>query len=35
MILEILTIVEEAEEDGTIREEETRLIRSVIEFDDL
>ena len=32
---EILTIVEEAEEDGTIREEETKLIRSVIEFDDL
>jgi CBS domain containing-hemolysin-like protein len=32
---EIMTVVEEAEEDGTIREEETRLIRSVIEFDDL
>ena len=26
---------EEAEEDGTLREEETELIRSVIEFDDL
>ncbi len=32
---EILTVVEEAEEDGTLREEETKLIRSVIEFDDL
>ncbi len=32
---EILTVVEEAEEDGTIKKEETRLIRSVIEFDDL
>ena len=32
---EIMTIVEEAEEDGTLREEETELIRSVIEFDDL
>ena len=32
---EIMTVVEEAEEDGTLREEETKLIRSVIEFDDL
>ena len=32
---EVLTVVEEAEEDGTLKEEETRLIRSVIEFDDL
>ncbi len=32
---EIMTVVEEAEEDGTLREEETNLIRSVIEFDDL
>ncbi len=32
---EIMTMVEEAEEDGTIREDETELIRSVIEFDDL
>ena len=32
---EILTVVEEAEEDGTLKEEETDLIRSVIEFDDL
>ncbi len=32
---EIMTVVEEAEEDGTIKKEETRLIRSVIEFDDL
>jgi CBS domain containing-hemolysin-like protein len=32
---EILTIVEEAEEDGTLRDDETELIRSVIEFDDL
>ena len=32
---EIMTVVEEAEEDGTLREDETQLIRSVIEFDDL
>lgn len=32
---EIMTVVEEAEEDGTLREEETNLIRSVIEFDDV
>lgn len=32
---EIMTVVEEAEEDGTLREEETQLIRQVIEFDDL
>ena len=32
---EILTIVKEAEEDGTFRDDETKLIRSVIEFDDL
>ena len=32
---EIMTIVEEAEEDGTLKQEETQLIRSVIEFDDL
>ncbi len=32
---EIMTIVEEAEEDGTLNTEETQLIRSVIEFDDL
>ncbi len=32
---EIITIVEEAEADGTLKEEETNLIRSVIEFDDL
>lgn len=32
---EIMTMVEEAEEDGTIRKEETSLIRSVIEFDDV
>lgn len=32
---EIMTIVKEAEEDGTIKTEETNLIRSVIEFDDL
>ena len=32
---EIMTIVEEAEDDGTLKTEETRLIRSVIEFDDL
>ena len=32
---EIMTMVEEAEEDGTLRDDETELIRSVIEFDDL
>ena len=32
---EIITMVEEAEEDGTLKEEEKNLIRSVIEFDDL
>ena len=32
---EIMTMVEEAEEDGTLKEGETELIRSVIEFDDL
>lgn len=32
---EIMTFVEEAEEDGTLKENETKLIRSVIEFDDL
>ena len=32
---EIMTMVEEAEEDGTLKNEETELIRSVIEFDDL
>lgn len=32
---EIMTIVEEAEEDGTLKTEETELIRSVIEFDDV
>ena len=32
---EIMTIVEEAQEDGTLKKEETKLIRSVIEFDDL
>jgi len=32
---EIMTIVEEAEEDGTLGEDETNLIRSVIEFDDV
>lgn len=32
---EIMTVVEEAAEDGTLREDETNLIRSVIEFDDL
>lgn len=32
---EIMTVVEEAEEDGTLKEDETKLIRSVIEFDDV
>lgn len=32
---EIMTVVEEAEEDGTLGKEETKLIRQVIEFDDL
>lgn len=32
---EIMTFVEEAQEDGTLKKDETNLIRSVIEFDDL
>lgn len=32
---EIMTMVEEAEEDGTLKTDEKDLIRSVIEFDDL
>ena len=32
---EIITYVEEAEEDGTLKKEESTLIRSAIEFDDL
>jgi CBS domain containing-hemolysin-like protein len=32
---ELLTIVNEAEEDGTLKEEESNLIKSAIEFDDL
>ncbi|MBP3366303.1 MAG: HlyC/CorC family transporter [Treponema sp.] len=32
---EIITMVEEAEEDGTLKKEETKLICSAIEFDDL
>lgn len=32
---EIMTFVEEAQEDGTLKKDETKLIRSVIEFDDL
>ena len=32
---EIMTIVEEAQSGGTLKQEETKLIRSVIEFDDL
>lgn len=32
---ELLTIVNEAEEDGTLKEDESNLIRSAIEFDDL
>ena len=32
---EIMTFVEEAQEDGTLKQDETKLIRSVIEFDDL
>lgn len=32
---EIMTVVKEAEEDGTLKKDETKLIRSVIEFDDL
>ena len=32
---ELLTIVNEAQEDGTLKEEESDLIRSAIEFDDL
>lgn len=32
---EIMTMVEEARVDGTLKQDETKLIRSVIEFDDL
>lgn len=32
---ELMTIVDEAEEDGTLKEEESDLIRSALEFDDL
>ena len=32
---EIMTMVEEAQEDGTLKKDETQMIRSVIEFDDL
>ena len=32
---ELLSLVDEAEEDGTLKEEESDLIRSAIEFDDL
>lgn len=32
---ELLTIVNEAQEDGTLKEEESDLIKSAIEFDDL
>ena len=32
---ELITIVNEAEEDGILKEEESNLIRSAIEFDDL
>lgn len=31
---EIMTFVEEAEDDGTLKKDETRLIQSVIDFDD-
>lgn len=32
---EIITMVEEAREDGTLKQDESKLIRSVIDFDDL
>ena len=32
---ELLSIVEEAEEDGTLKEDESELLRSALEFDDL
>ena len=32
---ELMSIVEEAEEDGTLKEEESKLLRSALEFDDL
>ena len=32
---QLMTIVDEAEEDGTLKEEESELIRSALEFDDL
>ena len=32
---ELLSLVEEAEEDGTLKEDESALVRSALEFDDL
>lgn len=32
---ELLSLVDEAEEDGTLKEEESELLRSALEFDDL
>ncbi len=32
---ELLSLVEEAEEDGTLKEDESELVRSALEFDDL
>ncbi|MBQ9729945.1 MAG: HlyC/CorC family transporter [Clostridia bacterium] len=32
---ELLTLVDEAEEDGTLKEDESELVRSALEFDDL
>ena len=32
---ELLTLVDEAEEDGTLKEDESELLRSALEFDDL
>ncbi len=32
---EIMSLVEEAEEDGTLKEDESELLRSALEFDDL
>ena len=32
---ELMTLVDEAEEDGTLKEDESELVRSALEFDDL
>ena len=32
---ELMSLVDEAEEDGTLKEDESELLRSALEFDDL